>query len=123
MINKIGLMTAPLIFSGIVLSACANQGDGNSLATQQVQNGPAVATKKAGVTHTHPANECTNTVSHTHPNGGTAHKHRYSCKPNKKKPFMHTHPANKCTTSVRHSHPNGKGVHTHRYSCLSKKKS
>ncbi len=29
--------------------------------------------------HTHPANKCTNTIRHNHPNGNRPHTHRYSC--------------------------------------------
>ncbi len=32
--------------------------------------------------HKHPSNKCTNSVTHTHPNGARAHQHRYSCKKN-----------------------------------------
>nr|CAA6825327.1 MAG: SH3 domain-containing protein [uncultured Thiotrichaceae bacterium] len=30
--------------------------------------------------HAHPSNECTNSVTHTHPNGAGSHQHHYSCK-------------------------------------------
>lgn len=32
--------------------------------------------------HTHPRNECTNSITHSHPNGENTHNHRYSCKSN-----------------------------------------
>ena len=32
-----------------------------------------------GETHSHPANPCTNSVTHTHPNGNRPHTHHYSC--------------------------------------------
>jgi uncharacterized protein YraI len=40
---------------------------------------PAVTDPNA---HTHPRNECTNSVTHTHPNGAGAHQHHYSCQKN-----------------------------------------
>lgn len=75
--------------------------------------------------HTHPANRCTRSVTHTHPNGKRSHTHRYSCMRNgqhrqatpRVDPNTHTHPANKCTRSITHTHPNGKRKHTHNYSC------
>ncbi|HPQ97673.1 MAG: SH3 domain-containing protein [Thiothrix sp.] len=33
----------------------------------------------AGETHSHPANACTHSVTHTHPNGNRPHTHHYSC--------------------------------------------
>ncbi len=74
--------------------------------------------------HTHPANRCTRSVTHSHPNGKRSHKHRYSCMNKQKNSAAnkHSHPANKCTKSITHSHPNGKRTHTHRYSCQSNRK-
>ena len=34
-----------------------------------------------GFAHTHPANECTRSIQHTHPNGNKPHNHHYSCQP------------------------------------------
>ena len=69
-------------------------------------------------THSHPKNECTNSVTHTHPNGKNAHKHHYSCK-NSGKPgeVAHTHPANDCTREFSHAHPNARQGHVHDYRC------
>ncbi len=61
----------------------------NNRATQQTrQQRPtrparprSEAVSPAAVAHTHPANECTNSVTHSHPNGGSAHTHNYACKP------------------------------------------
>lgn len=39
------------------------------------------AVSPGAVAHTHPANECTRSVTHSHPNGGAAHTHNYACKP------------------------------------------
>lgn len=43
-------------------------------------NTPNVVTPES-VSHTHPANECTNSVTHSHPGGGVPHTHNYACKP------------------------------------------
>jgi len=69
--------------------------------------------------HTHPKNKCTNSITHTHPNGAKSHVHRYSCQGNQEanNEDSHQHPANRCTRSVTHNHPNGKRTHEHRYSC------
>lgn len=81
--------------------------------------------------HTHPANRCTRSITHTHPNGANSHQHNYSCQPNQQntanqqsqpqRPVnnanTHRHPANRCTNSITHTHPNGAGQHNHRYSC------
>ncbi len=109
--NKLVMTLSTLMVSTVLMSACS----------QQVQSDPTPGSKTsrfASVAHTHLANKCTNTVTHSHPNGGTAHKHRYSCQPNvPKSKNTHTHPTNKCTNSTTHTHPNGKHKHAHRYSC------
>ncbi len=103
---KARISLSTVLVTGLLLSACS----------QQVQNEPAVVAPKTGTAHTHPANECTNSISHTHPNGGSAHKHRYSCKPKKMRSANeHTHPANSMTRSTRHNHPNGARKHSHHY--------
>ncbi|PID47771.1 MAG: hypothetical protein CSB47_00235 [Proteobacteria bacterium] len=77
-------------------------------------------------THTHPANQCTRSVSHTHPNGIKPHTHRYSCKgqatqqrPQAKRRVntvnTHTHPRNQFTNAVTHTHANGNVPHRHNY--------
>ncbi|MEZ5479258.1 MAG: SH3 domain-containing protein [Thiolinea sp.] len=84
----------------------------------------------AANSHTHPANRCTRSVTHSHPNGQNAHEHHYSCEPRAKAPQnvrpvvlpadnanTHSHPANRCTRSVTHTHPNGARTHEHHYSC------
>ncbi len=73
-------------------------------------------------THKHPKNQCTNSITHTHPNGSKSHVHRYSCKKSATSGAAnsHKHPANRCTRSITHSHPNGKRTHQHRYSCQRK---
>lgn len=80
---------------------------------------PVVTTKPAVVAsgHTHPANRCTKSIRHNHPNGNRSHSHKYSCggsvRGNK---WTHGHPANKCTKSVKHTHKY-KSRHNHKYSC------
>lgn len=95
------------------------------------QPAPVPVQKNNANSHTHPANRCTRSVTHTHPNGANAHKHHYSCDPKTQQqrpvknnqttypadPNSHTHPRNECTNSVTHTHPNGAGSHQHRYSC------
>lgn len=112
MTNKFLLSLGTALLSSVFMTACSQQSQNEVMVADP-------APVPAGVAHTHSANECTNSISHTHPNGGNAHKHRYSCKPNKKAmgANAHSHPANRCTRTVSHSHPNGKGTHKHRYSC------
>ncbi len=73
--------------------------------------------------HTHPANRCTKSIRHNHPNGTRSHSHRYSCQ-NKHKPtgnkWTHGHPANRCTKSIRHTHKFNSARHNHSYSCQKK---
>ena len=38
-------------------------------------------TRNDSVSHTHPANSCTNSITHSHPGGGATHNHNYSCRP------------------------------------------
>ena len=111
-------MASTVLISGLLLSACSQNAD--NMAGQQSQKAAVPVVK--GVAHTHPANKCTNSISHTHPNGGSVHKHHYDCRPNsrvisKKPSIAHKHPANKCTRSISHSHPNGDSTHSHRYNC------
>lgn len=82
-------------------------------------SGQSVSNPLGNGQHTHPRNQCTRSISHTHPNGNKSHAHRYSCKQSAKtnKANSHTHPKNRCTRSITHNHPNGKRSHTHRYSC------
>jgi len=98
------------LFLAVLISACSTQ----------VQIDGKTVTKAAvdPNSHSHPANKCTNSVTHTHPNGAGVHKHHYVCKKgNKNTKNSHTHPANRCTKSIRHSHPSGAKAHKHRYSC------
>ena len=116
---KAQLSLTGIIFAGLLVSGCSTMGQGLS----QKQEAPQVKeqVKKASPdTHTHPANKCTNSISHTHASGAKAHKHRYSCQSAVKKDAnSHRHPANKCTNSITHSHPSGAKTHKHRYSCQS----
>jgi uncharacterized protein YraI len=91
------------------------------------------AARTAGNTHTHPANRCTRTITHTHI-GSAGHSHRYSCQKGRQQQSRsnidiygnqrvsqnantHRHPANRCTRSILHTHVNGARDHSHRYSC------
>ncbi|MCK5725188.1 MAG: hypothetical protein KAH22_00030 [Thiotrichaceae bacterium] len=73
--------------------------------------------------HLHPKNKCTNSITHSHPNGSVSHKHRYSCSGNggnagkTNSANTHRHPPHSCTRSVTHNHPNGSVSHKHKYSC------
>lgn len=98
--------------------------------------------KAAGNTHSHPANRCTRSISHSH-KGTAGHTHRYSCQKgrqqtqqttnyfnrsntdiygrttrtnNTQNKNTHRHPANRCTRSISHTHA-GAPNHSHRYSC------
>lgn len=94
--------------------------------TQVVQQRPA----NTANTHTHPANPCTRSVSHTHPNGANQHTHRYSCQgqaTQQPRPQVqvraatqtnantHTHPRNQFTNAVTHTHASGSSQHKHNY--------
>ena len=76
--------------------------------------------------HVHPRNQCTNTITHSHPNGSNSHAHRYQCRDNgaartqrvsQNSADTHKHPQHACTRSITHNHPNGQRSHQHRYSC------
>ncbi|MEE9303537.1 MAG: peptidoglycan-binding domain-containing protein [Thiotrichaceae bacterium] len=68
--------------------------------------------------HAHPANKCTNSIRHNHPNGSRSHSHKYSCQGARKgNRWTHGHPANKCTKSIRHTHKSKNSRHNHKYSC------
>lgn len=41
---------------------------------------PARQTAQTNTAHSHPANACTQSVSHSHPGGDSAHEHHYACK-------------------------------------------
>ncbi len=84
---------------------------------------PAAAPTKDANSHTHPAQpKCTNSVTHTHPNGAKSHNHTYSCSKraaaatgNK---WTHRHPAiPRCTDSITHTHKFNNRGHHHKYSC------
>ena len=117
-ISKFLVTTGAFLLLAVVISACS----------VQVQNEEKVAVtsermKVLGTAHTHPANECTNSITHTHllPGGSKVHKHAYSCKGKAPKSAdTHRHPANKCTRSTTHTHPNGKRAHSHKYVCQAK---
>ena len=93
-----------------MVNGCSQSG-----GSQMHKEPDASAPVAMGVAHTHPANKCTNSVSHSHPNGGNTHKHKYDCSPGSstyspKPSVAHTHPAQKCTRSV--SHPIAKKIRT-----------
>ncbi len=68
--------------------------------------------------HTHPANKCTKSIRHNHPNGSRSHSHKYSCTGTPRgNRWTHGHPANKCTKSIRHTHKYNSANHSHKYSC------
>jgi hypothetical protein len=73
--------------------------------------------------HVHPANRCTKSIRHNHPNGNRSHSHKYSCQGTRRaggNKWTHSHPANRCTKSIRHTHK-FKGQHNHKYSCQGKR--
>lgn len=101
-------------------------------------NRTQVTANNTANTHSHPANRCTRSVSHTHPNGANQHSHRYSCQgqaqpaarpqvqvraaavkqtavPVNNSATSHTHPRNQFTNAVTHSHPSGAVQHNHNY--------
>lgn len=44
---------------------------------------PSSQVVQAGTAHTHPANPCTKSISHSHPGGDNAHEHHYACQQGK----------------------------------------
>ncbi len=119
-ISKFLVTIGAFLLLAVIISACS----------MQVQYEEKIATttnsaiiKVPSTAHTHPANECTNSITHSHPlpSGSKVHKHSYSCKGKVPKSInTHTHPANKCTRSTTHTHPNGKRNHSHKYACQAK---
>jgi len=96
---KVTSLIGTMLITSFMVSACSQS---------QVQKEPAASVEPipSGVEHTHPANKCTNSISHSHGNGENAHQHRYDCSPKnntyKPKPAVeHTHPAQKCTRHIR----------------------
>ncbi len=84
---------------------------------------PAAEPKADPNSHTHPAQpNCTNSVTHTHPNGARSHSHRYSCKGMPRRAtgnkWTHSHPAiPNCTDSITHTHKYNNRNHHHKYGC------
>ena len=84
-----------------------------------------------GNTHSHPANRCTRSISHTHA-GPAGHSHRYSCQGQATQRQVqqqqvvavqetvvdnnsHTHPRNQFSNAVTHSHASTNRQHSHNY--------
>lgn len=100
-------------------------------ATQQrpqVQVRAVATTTQSANTHTHPRNQFTNAVTHTHPNGANQHTHNYGGQRStvqrtqvqvqtttQNSANTHTHPRNQFTNAVTHTHANGANQHTHNY--------
>ena len=115
--------------TGTVRSVYAGPGNGLPAITRKQKAAPYVPqTVNTANTHTHPANQCTRSVSHTHPNGANQHTHRYSCQgkaTQQQQPKVqvrapsnantHTHPRNQFTNAVTHTHASGSSQHKHNY--------
>lgn len=115
--------------SGTVRSVYA--GPGNGLPAIKIKQKPVqqyvTKSDNAANTHSHPANRCTRSVSHTHPNGANQHTHRYSCQGQATQNLpqaqvrvvsnanTHTHPRNQFTNAVTHTHASGSAQHNHNY--------
>ena len=75
--------------------------------------------------HTHPENECTRSISHTHAGAKAGHKHSYSCKGKGRQQqvtkertyygasLQHTHGKSQCASAIIHTHNGGNRVHRH----------
>ena len=78
--------------------------------------------------HTHPANACTRSITHTHAGAKPGHTHRYSCKGRGRQQqvvrrttyygsysssLQHTHPKSQCVSAITHSHKGGDRMHRH----------
>ena len=125
--------------------------DAGSTSTRSVYVGPgnglpAINTKRpiqynnqqqqparvnTGSTHSHPANRCTRSISHTHA-GPAGHSHRYSCQGQATQRQTqtvqrqvvrqavvdnnsHTHPRNQYSNAITHSHASNNRQHSHNY--------
>ncbi len=139
------LSIATLVLAGFFTTGCSQQqvdGGGASQVAgssqQQAEpvadvvpapaDAPAAAPHRDANSHTHPAQpKCTNSVTHTHPNGAKSHHHKYSCRGMVKhqprraatgNKWTHRHPAiPRCTDSVTHTHKFNNRGHHHKYSC------
>lgn len=113
--------------TGTVRSVYVGPGNGLPAIEQKQQPGQNIPRVNSANTHSHPANECTRSVSHTHPNGVKQHTHRYSCKGKATQQHTqvqvhtqnnantHTHPRNQFTNAVTHTHASGSAQHSHNY--------
>lgn len=115
-ISKVLATVGAFLLLAVIISACSVQ--------VQTKEAAAVNTKVVADpnAHTHPANQCTKSITHSHrlPGGLKKHTHHYSCKGKVTKSVnTHRHPANKCTKSTTHTHPGGNRGHTHKYVCKS----
>ncbi len=78
--------------------------------------------------HTHPANACTRSITHTHAGAKPGHKHRYSCQGKGRQQrvvrrttyygsygsnLQHTHGKSQCVSAISHSHKGGDRIHRH----------
>ena len=120
--SKILLSTSAFLFIAVLTSACSsNQQISNEAVAVAATKSSNTSNMIKGDAHTHPANKCTNSITHTHPNGKRKHTHHYSCKgaavASASSANTHRHPANRCTKSTTHTHPGGKKPHTHKYVC------
>ncbi len=81
------------------------------------------ATNNIGA-HTHPANQCTRSISHSHAGAKAGHTHSYSCKGKGRQQvtrqrtyygtsLQHTHGKSQCVSAISHSHIGGNRVHRH----------
>ena len=146
------LSIATLVLAGLFTTGCSQQqveGSGASQvagSSQQVagssqqQAEPVAAAVESTPTppkppvahrdpnsHTHPAQpNCTNSVTHSHPNGSKPHHHKYSCSGMKRPAgnrWTHRHAAiPNCTDSVTHTHKYSNRNHHHKYSCKGARK-
>lgn len=78
------------------------------------------------LTHRHPANRCTASISHTHASNNPNHSHSYNCQNKGRQQqatvqptyygranLQHTHPKSQCVSAISHSHNGGTTVHRH----------
>ncbi len=91
-----------------------------------VTNQRVVLTTNNSNTHTHPANGCTRSITHTHVSPNPNHVHRYNCQGRnnqqavQQRPtyygasnLQHTHGKSQCVSAISHSHKNGDTIHRH----------
>jgi hypothetical protein len=101
-----------------------NYGGQRRTVQQPVQQQAQVRTVATGTAHTHPRNQFSNAVTHTHASNNPQHSHNYAgnraqqqqartVTPTANQPVTHIHPQTAYNAKTTHTHVGGAGVHLH----------